>query len=169
MRNFTLIMMVLAAAFSRLIPHVPNVTAVTAMALLGGAYLSHRSLAVIVPLAALFLSDLVLGFHGTMPFVYGSVALISLLSYQGFNGKSFGLGRLGIASLGSSSLFFLITNLGVWLVDGLYEKTAQGLVTCYVMALPFLGTQMLGDLFYSALLFGSVEALRRLQPGLLKA
>lgn len=158
--------MILAAAFSRLIPHVPNVTAVTAMALLGGAYLSNRSLAVIVPVAALFLSDLVLGFHDTVPFVYGSLALISLLSAWGV-GKNWTGSRLALVSLLSSLLFFTITNFGVWMVGGLYEKSAQGLATCYVMALPFLGTQMIGDLFYTALLFGAVEGIRRLSPALI--
>ncbi len=167
MRNYTILTMVLAAAFSRLIPHVPNVTAVTAMALLAGTYLTHRGLAVLIPLAALVLSDLVLGFHSTVVFVYGAVALIALLSSSLNLKASFSPARLAATAVGSSLLFFLITNMGVWLVDGLYEKSMQGLVSCYVMATPFLGTQIVGDLFYAALLFGVVEMIRRLQPALL--
>src|SRR5437870_3489528 len=62
-RLIVLIAMILAAAFSRLIPHPPNIASVTAVALFGGAYFSDKRLAFLVPLAALFLSDLVLGFY----------------------------------------------------------------------------------------------------------
>lgn len=159
--------MILGAALTRLVPHVPNVTAVVAMALLGGAYLSNRSLALFVPIAALFLSDLVLGFHSTVLFVYGAVALIAALSFWSQSRGATSISRLAMSSISASLLFFFITNFGVWMMDHWYEKSAAGLMKCYVMALPFLGTEMIGDLFYTALLFGGVELVRRLKPALL--
>ncbi len=68
-QNWTLILMILAAAFSRLIPHMPNFTAIVAMGLLAGAHFQSRTLAVLVPLAALLVSDLLIGFHGEMLWV----------------------------------------------------------------------------------------------------
>jgi hypothetical protein len=61
------------------------------------------------------------------------------------------------ASLSSSMLFFFISNFGVWLNSGLYPFTFAGLVKCFVLAIPFFGATMLGDLFYSTLMFGSYE------------
>jgi hypothetical protein len=166
MKNTSLILgMILFAALSRLIPHTPNVTAITAMALLGGAYLSNRSQAVFVPLAALFLTDLIFGFHVTLLFVYGAVALIAWLAP---NGKPSWL-KLGLSSLAASFLFFFITNFGFWWMGSLYEKSAAGLIQCYVMALPFLGTQVVGDLVYSIALFGAVQAVLTWNPSLARS
>src|SRR5687768_3393633 len=75
-RFWVLVCMILAAAASRLIPHPPNAASITAVALFGGAYLSDKRLAFLVPIAALFLSDLVLGLYGHMEVVYGSFALV---------------------------------------------------------------------------------------------
>jgi hypothetical protein len=75
-RILVLVSMILAAAASRLIPHPPNMSSVTAVALFGGAYFSDKRLAFLVPLSALFLSDLVLGFYHHMEVVYLSFALI---------------------------------------------------------------------------------------------
>ncbi|MEN0058829.1 MAG: DUF6580 family putative transport protein, partial [Bdellovibrio sp.] len=77
----TLIMMVLVAAFSRLIPHPWNFTAVGAMALFGGAYFSTKWQSLVLPLAALILSDMVLGFHDTLVYVYGAFLLTVLLGW----------------------------------------------------------------------------------------
>jgi hypothetical protein len=75
-RLLVVISMVLAAAASRLIPHPPNLASISAIALFGGAYFSDRRLAFLIPLAALFLSDLILGFYSHMEVVYLSFALI---------------------------------------------------------------------------------------------
>ena len=163
MKNSTVVLLVLAAALSRWMPHVPNITPVTALALLGGAYVSNRALAVALPVLAMILSDLYLGFHSTVGFVYGAVAFIALCSSR--ISKNQGNWRQwGLASLASSLLFFVVTNFGVWLMDSLYEKTALGLAQCYLMAIPFLGTQIIGDLFYTGLLFASIELMRLHRP-----
>jgi hypothetical protein len=158
-RHSTIVMMILAAAFSRLIPHAPNFTAIGAMALFAGAQLDSKRVAVFVPLMALFLSDLVIGFHDTMLFVYGAVALVALVGRFGWaQWRWKGLAGL---SLFSSLLFFGITNFGVWM-SGMYASTWQGLVTCYAMAIPFLQTQILGDLFFAGVIFGLFAALQAL-------
>ncbi|WP_295904864.1 DUF6580 family putative transport protein [uncultured Bdellovibrio sp.] len=163
----TLVLMVLAAAFSRLIPHPWNFTAIGAMALFGGAYFPSKKLSLIIPLAALFVSDLVLGLHSTMIFVYVAFAAIVLLGWTLRDSKS--VVRIGTLSLVTSSLFFLISNFGVWAMEGMYAPTWQGLVNCYVAAIPFFDNQIYGDLFFSALLFGGYEAVKYFAPEMLGA
>ena len=162
-----LVLMVLAAAFSRLIPHPWNFTAVGAMALFGGAYFSSKKQSMIVPLAALFLSDLILGFHSTMVFVYLAFAIIVTLGWTLREQKS--ATRIAGLSLLTSVLFFAISNFGVWIMGGMYAPTFQGLVQCYIAAIPFFDNQIYGDLFFSAVLFGSYETLKNIVPELVPA
>lgn len=158
----TLILMVLVAAFSRLIPHPWNFTAIGAMALFGGTYFPSKKLSMVIPLAALFVSDLVLGFHATMLYVYAGFLAVVLLGWTLREGKT--VTRVGTMSLVTSAIFFLISNFGVWMMEGLYPKTAQGLVACYVAGIPFFGNQILGDVFFTAVLFGGYEAIRKFAP-----
>lgn len=166
-RFLALSALVLAAAAARLIPHPWNVSPVAAMALFAGAQYGSRSVALAVPLAAMLLSDALLGFHSTMPFVYGALALTVLLGrrlrIQSVDGRLIG------ASLASSVLFFLVTNAGVWLMEGLYPLTANGLWACYAAGIPFFRWTLLGDLAYSAVFFGALQlacrAFPRLHPG----
>lgn len=156
-RHSSIALMILVACFSRLIPHAPNFTAIGAMAIFAGAQLDSKRVAVFVPLMALFLSDLLIGFHSTMIFVYASVAIIALIGKWGWNRWQW-KGLAGL-SLVSSLLFFLITNLGVWLTGG-YEHSLQGLMTCYAMAIPFFETQIMGDLCFTGLIFGTFAAMQ---------
>lgn len=148
--------LILAAAMSRLLPHPVNVSPIAAMALAGGVYLDKR-FALLAPLVALFVSDLFLGFHNTILFVYGSFALIGILGLWLRSHKKV-LPVFGTTVLGSV-IFFVLTNFGVWLTgSGLnYPKTLQGLVECYGMAIPFFRNTVVGDLVYVGLLFGMFE------------
>jgi hypothetical protein len=163
-RLLVLISMILLAAASRLIPHPPNVTSLTAVALFGGAYFSDRRLAFLVPLSALFLSDLVLGFYHHMEIVYLSFALVVTIGLWVQKHRT-ALPVAG-AALASSVLFFVITNFGVWAFDALYPKTLAGLVACYMAAIPFFQNTLMGDLFYTAVLFGGFALLERALPTL---
>jgi hypothetical protein len=161
-RQTVLAAMIFAAAASRLIPHPPNMTAVTAMALFAGATLSRRRYGFLVPLAALFLSDLLIGFYSGMVFVYGAFMVtvgIGLL----LRGRRH-VFTVGAASLASSVIFYLVTNFGVWAGSGLYPHTGAGLVACYTAGLPFFRNMVTGDLCYAALLFGSFALLERFLP-----
>lgn len=164
-RLLALIAAILAAAVLRLVPHPPNFSPIGAIALFSGAYLGRRgAMALVAPLGALLLSDLVLGFYRGMPTVYFSVALIVLMGT--FALRRVTPLRLGIAALTSSLLFFLITNFGMWMSSGLYPRTLAGLEACYVAAIPFFQNTVAGDLFYSAVLFGGFAVLERFVPRL---
>lgn len=146
-------LIVITAASMRLLPHPANFAPIGAMALFGGASISNKKLAIILPLVTMFVSDLSLGFHNTMVWVYGSFILITLLGI-GLR-KQMNIGNLLLASVASSLLFFVITNFGVWFSGTMYDKTFAGLLECYYMGLPFFRNTFLGDLFYNGLIFGS--------------
>lgn len=156
--------MIMAAAVSRLLPHPPNLTPIAALALFGGAIFADKRAAFLVPLLALFLTDIFLGFSGLTAVVYGSFALIVCLGFWLHGRRS--AGRIVAAALCGSMLFFILTNLGVWALTPLYPKTLSGLSECYVAALPFFQNTLAGDLLYSGLLFGGLAMAERRWPRL---
>ena len=158
-RLLVLIVMVLAAALSRIIPHPPNLTSISAIALFDGAYFSDRRLAFLVPLTALFLSDLIFGLYSHMEVVYLSFALIVCIGLWLQKRRS--AIHIAGAALASSVLFFLLTNFGVWAFESLYPKTIEGLIACYVAAIPFFQNTIQGDLSFTAVLFGGFALLER--------
>jgi hypothetical protein len=163
-RFVVLACMILAAAASRLIPHPPNVASITAVALFGGAYLSDRRLAFLVPMAALFISDLVMGLYSHMEVVYGSFALVVCIGLI-LRRRRTPLPIAG-AALASSILFFVVTNFGVWIFESLYPKTMAGFLACYTAAIPFFQNTLLGDALYTAALFGGFALAERYWPAL---
>ncbi len=154
-RFITITLMVLTAAMLRLLPHYPNFTPIAGMALFGGAYFSDKKTAFIIPFAAMFLSDIILGFHSTMWAVYLSFAVIVMIGLSLKERKK--ISNIFVASISSSVLFFVITNFAVWLSGGIYPKSFAGLTECYIAAVPFFSYTMLGDLFFAAILFGAFE------------
>lgn len=154
--------MVLAAAFVRLIPHPPNFAPIAAIALFGGAYFTKKWAAFLIPLAALFLTDLIIGFHGTMWAVYLSFILIVMIGMMMIKKKK--MSNIFLASVSSSVLFFVISNFGVWLTGPYYSKDIAGLSACYTAAIPFFHYTLLGDLFFVGLLFGAYELAKAKIP-----
>jgi len=163
-RIIVLLAAILVAAALRLVPHPPNFTPIGAMALFSGAYLGRRGLAFVAPLAALLLSDVILGFYAGMGFVYASTALVVLIGWWVSSRRS--IARVATAAVAGSVSFFVITNFGMWLFSGFYPLTAAGLAACYVAAIPFFQNSVAGDLFYAAALFGGFALLERAVPGL---
>ncbi len=155
LKTITLIAIILGLGLYRLLPHPFNFTPVMAMALFAGAYFDKKYLAFIVPLIAMLLSDLVLGLHNTMLFVYGAITLSVLIGFLLRNSVS--PLKVFFASISGTLLFFIITNFGVWLMNDFYTKDLNGLIKSYVMALPFLQRSLLGDLFFSGVLFFSYQ------------
>ena len=159
-----LTLMVFAAAFVRLIPHPPNFAPVAAMALFGGAYFNKKWAAFLVPLAAMFVTDLFLGFHPIIWAVYLSFGLIVVIGMVMIKQKK--VGNIFFASVTSSVLFFIITNFGVWLSTPYYTKTGTGLMACFTAAIPFFHQTLLGDLFFVTIMFGLYELAKTKFPAL---
>jgi len=166
----------LIAAFSRLIPHPFNFTPIAGMALFGGALLNDKKLAVAIPLIAMFISDIFLGFHDQMLGVYLSFIMISFIGF--WLGNKYSTGKVILASLSSSVLFFLVTNFYCWLIYPMYTKDLVGLLSAYTLAIPFYTNDVfgsfflntiMGDLFYTSALFGAYYLASLKFPVLAKA
>ncbi len=165
---------IVAGALMRLIPHWPNFTPIAAMALFGGAYIGKKALAFIIPLAAMFLSDLVLGFHADMLAVYIAFTATVLIGFAISKKVSFGSVVLG--SLSASVLFFLITNFSAWLSIPFYTKDFAGLITAYTAGLAFFNNgsmgisfflnDVVGTLFFSGVFFGAFSFVKQRFPSL---
>lgn len=174
-----IVLIVLLAAFSRLLPHPPNFTPIGAMALFGVAYFIQRHLAFLIPIISMWLSDLVLnnvvygqyfdhfvwvydGFY----FTYGAFILIGLIGFVAL--KRVKIQNLVLASLLASIVFFLLSNFGVWASTTMFPKNFSGLIACYTAGLPFYKNTLMGDLVYTGVLFGAFELaqhkFRVLQP-----
>lgn len=143
--------LMLLAALSRLLPHPPNFTPVIALALFAGAAFRSRFVAIAATWGAMLLSDLILGWHASLLAVYVALAAVALIG-----------GRVQISSrwttiaghgFAGALLFFALSNLAVWLGSGMYAANLQGLIECYVMAIPFFGNSLAGTAVYGVLMF----------------
>ena len=139
---------------ARVAPHAPNVTPIAASAVFAGMVLRSRALALAVPIAALLLSDLVVGAYDwrITGVVYAALALPALAARWG---RARPVVVLAPLVLSSSLLFFATTNFAVWAFSGMYAHDLHGLVLCYVAALPFLGNTVAGDMLWTTLLFAT--------------
>lgn len=147
-KQLVILIFIVIAAILRLFPHIPNVTPITAMALFSGVYFTNKNLAYIVPLLAMVLSDIFLGFSGITVFVYAAFILVS---YIGLSSKKVSIKTILISSIS----FFVITNFGVWLIG--YPKTLDALLECYTLAIPFFRNSLLGDFFYAGVMYYAFE------------
>ena len=166
MSNFIIaVVLILFAAFSRLLPHPMNFAPIAAIALFAGVYL-NKKYAVIVPLTALVLSDIFLGFYEYIYWVYGTFIVIAFMGFwlrkrvEG-SGSMKKAGYIFGTTLASSVVFFLVTNFGVWTSGMFYEMNLNGLAQCYAMAIPFFRNSLGGDLFYVTAMFGVYELVTR--------
>ena len=151
-KNIFVFSLIFLAVLSRFLPHPPNFTPIAVIALLSSKGFTNRWIVFIIPIVSLFISDLFLGLHGTIPFVYASFILITVL---GIYVKKINVGTV----LLSSTLFFLVSNFGVWMLH--YPISLEGLVQCYILALPFFLNTILGDLIYGGLLIYPFYVLQR--------
>ena len=147
------------AIILRFVPHLANVAPIGAIAIFGGLYLPKKW-AIILPLAAMLISDFFIGFYNwkIMLAVYLGFAVYGLIALAIRKRKN----PLLIASgtLLGSLCFFLLTNLAVWLFGTMYSHSLPGLFQCYVAALPFFRNTLAGDLAFTTALVGAYELAR---------
>ena len=165
---------VLGAILLRLLPHPWNATPLGAMFLFSGATFRSKKESLLVPFAALLVSDFAVNrflYEGKpawfSPWTWSAFLLIGLIGWALRERISFR--GVAAAALCGSVSFFFITNFGVWAAGVMYPRTGAGLSACFLAALPFLRETLVGDLAYTAILFGSYEWLRRRRPALAPA
>jgi hypothetical protein len=167
--------MIVLAAFSRIIPHMPNFSPLGAIGLFGAAHFTKKWQAFLVPIAATWLSDLFINnviyaqyyptftwFYEGWFWMYGTYALIVLAGI--FLLKKTTPQRVLLGALTSTAIFFLVTNFMCWPGSSTYAQDLGGLMTCYAAGVPFLKGTLLGDLFYSGVLFGAFALAQRRFP-----
>ncbi|MEM8526453.1 MAG: DUF6580 family putative transport protein [Bacteroidota bacterium] len=167
---------IIVAALSRLLfVMIPNFSPIGAIALFGAAYFSKKYLAFLIPLAAMWMSDLIINnmvyprlfpeyydgafAWGVSWWVYGAFALTVVVGFLLLKKVSFK--NVALASITTAIAFFLITNFGVWASGMMYPKTASGLLLCYGAAIPFFWNTLLSNLIFAAVLFGGYELLKQ--------
>lgn len=152
------IILVILGITTRFLPHLPNFTAVGAVAIFAGIYLPKKY-AFWLPVFIMVLSDIILGFYSypIMAAVYGCFLVNSYLGYKIGQNKKIST-VIGGTLLGNV-FFFLITNWAVWAFGTMYTPTLTGLGLSYYFALPFWRNQIMGDLVYIVLLAGSYEVV----------
>ncbi len=143
--------LVLMGVFFRLLPHPENFTPTMAIAVFAGVVLP-AALSLTVPIAIMVISDCVIGFHPLFLIIWSSFFLVSLLGNRIRN--SAGWRSVSAATMACSVLFFMVSNLSVFLFEHMYPKTWAGLAQCFTMALPFFRNSFIADMFYCFVLFG---------------
>jgi len=166
LRFSVLTTLILLCAFSRIIPHMPNISPLGAISLFGAAHFSKKWQVFLIPIASTWLSDLFINnviygqyypeftwFYQGFYWQYGSYLLIALVGIFIF--KKVNTQRVVTGALASTAIFFLISNFGCWIGSTTYPQNFDGLMACYAAGILFLKGTLLGDLFYSAILFGT--------------
>ena len=149
------ISLILLLAFSRLMPHPPNFTPIIAGAIFM-PFMVQRSFGIVMPLVIMLVSDLIIGLHGLIFWTYGSLGLITFLSYQYIKKKFISV--LKVASV-SPIIFFLLTNFGVWLTSTAYSPDLAGLINSYILALPFLANSLISTILFSSCFYAIYYSL----------
>jgi len=165
----TFIYIIALLAIGRLIPHPPNFTPILAAAIVAPYFVKNNYFAILIPLIAMFISDVFIGLYSGLFWVYGAIAFSTLLSSLSKNTHK-KYRHLAIMAVSSSVVFFIVTNFGSWLfcpcnptmIDGqmmwdFYPKTFEGLILNYTLALPFFQNTLLGTIFYTSLFVLSVN------------
>ena len=164
-------LIILLIAGSRLIPHTENFVPVFAMILFAAVHFKNKFQAIAISIGALWLSDLYINNWGryaeyhtefilfASPFNYLAYILIALLSVQFFK-NTITIKKVLGSSIGVGVVFFIISNFGVWVSGSLYPMTFDGLITCYIAAIPFFRSTLTSNILFSFVLFGGYYALQ---------
>jgi hypothetical protein len=175
-KNLFIAGIVLFVALSRLLPHIPNFTPVAAIALFGGAWFNNKRTAYMLTFAALLISDLLVNtfLYGdtnfiayfSMPYIWAVYLSFGITVWMGTNLQDkMNVKQVMFYAVSSSLMFWVITNLACWPGNPLYTQDVKGLIQCYVAAIPFMGN-IVGDLFYTLLLFGTAIIVTRKVPAI---
>ena len=158
---FYLIFFVIILALSRIIPHPPNFTPILASAIMAPMLVKDRWFGIAMPIVAMFISDIIIGFHPYQFVIYSTILIIAFLSPMVKNYTA-----LGIMAVGGSVWFFIVTNFAVWVIYDYepgnmytYPKTFEGLIACYIAALPFFKNTLISTCLFTGLITISIKYL----------
>ena len=145
-----IIFITLILVLSRIIPHPPNFTPILAGIIFLPFIKKDLTFSIIAPLAAMLISDLIIGMHSLMLWTYAPIIFLSCLTYY-FNQDS--ILRIGTLAVVSPMVFFLVSNFGVWISGSSYTEDMSGLIECYFNAIPFYASSAISCLLFTALFY----------------
>ena len=154
MKYALILFLIFVGVMSRIYPYAPNFTPMLSIALLSGLYSKNRFF-VLLPILIMLISDIMIGNHAIVPWVYSSFILIFAFGY--FIKKS-SYSYIFIFSILSSVIFFIISNLGVWFTGG-YSYSFNGLIACYTAAIPFFKNTLVSTILYSSVIHSVVSVV----------
>jgi|TARA_B100000686_G_C16750722_1_gene952300 hypothetical protein len=163
---------ILLAAFTRIMPHPPNFSPMAAIGLFGAAHFAKKWQAFFIPLIGIWISDLVINnyvysssssnfvwFYSGFYWQYISYILIIFAGLFIFN-RGISLTKMFGGMISSSGIFFLVSNFGVWAGGTMYPKNFGGLITCYAAGVPFIHNTIISDVLFTTVLFGTYYLLQ---------
>ena len=158
-KNSSICLLISLLIFSRLIPHPPNFTPIISIVILSSILFQTFLITTIVFLLSMFVSDLIIGLYPDMVFTYITLMIIGILFYYFLNKISYR--NLVIYSFLGSIIFYLITNFFVWINSSMYEHSFNGLIQCYIMAIPFFTNTIISTIFFSFLTLFCVNKIKK--------
>lgn len=157
--NLNIIFFLFIILFSRLLPHPPNFTPIISIAILCPIFFKKDFVSIGVIILGMFVTDLFLGFYSSMTITYLTLILIFYFNRIFF--KIINFKKIILASLFSSLIFFIITNFNVWLFGNLYLKNFEGLISCYIMAIPFFHNTLISTALFSLLAYFGFQKYKK--------
>jgi len=151
---FYLIFFGIILALSRIIPHPPNFTPIIASAIMAPLLIKDRLFGIAIPIFAMFISDIIIGFYSYQFVIYSSILVIALVAPMRKNYIN-----LGIMAVGGSVWFFITTNFAEWIIWDYYPKTFEGLIAAYTLALPFFKNTLISTCLFTGLIAISIKYL----------
>lgn len=145
------IIMMTLLVVSRMISDIPNFTATIALIMFTSYLIRDKFLSVLVILVSQIISDLYIGIYSSMFFVYGAYVFIALLSPIIMNKLSFK--SVLISSLVTPTIFYIVSNFGVWITGSTYPLSLDGLIMCYVAGIPFFDETLLSTVVFSVTIY----------------
>jgi len=165
-KTLVLFTLIISTVFLRLIPHPANFTPIAAVGLFGAAYFSKKWQALLLPLVALFISDLIINntiykemnagftfFYEGFYWQYLSIIFITIIGF-GFYQKKVSLLNIGLGAISSTVVFYLVSNFGVWASGIIYPMTPEGLGMALLAGIPFVKNFLISTCVYSLGIFG---------------
>ena len=156
-RLYYLLVFGIILALSRILPHPPNFTPIIASAIMAPLLIRDRWFGIAIPIFAMLVADIVIGFHPYQTVIYLTLIVIGLVAPMQRNIKWI----TAMAILGPV-LFFLTTNFAVWLAWDYYPKTIEGLILCYTMAIPFFQNTLISTCLFTGVLTLMIKPLEKL-------
>ena len=153
------IILFILLVLSRMITDIPNFTATIALVMFAGYLIQNRLLSILVILISQIVSDLYLGIYSSMIFVYAayiSIALLSPIMMKKMNTKS-----IVLSSVISPSIFFIISNFGVWLTGSIYTFNLPGLLACYIAGVPFFDESLISTVLFALTIFSIMKLITK--------